>query len=157
MEYVKTYFQKMRVNAPVKETIEDFSIYTKDIPFVICGESKELYSNDWKGESGSDEYIPSVIPLKEYDMDVEFAYKGAKNSANTKIKAFLDYITGKDGTGAELKIYNTHTRIGRQHVRFVKLDDDADLERDDSGAGDILTFKITFRVNDPDTDITLSK
>jgi hypothetical protein len=86
---------------------------------------------------------------------VEFAYKGDVNTANTSIQSFLDYLTGRDGTGAEMMVYDTYTRIGRQHIRYVGVDEDVFHRQDESG--DIVVFSVTFKVNDPVTHITLSK
>ena len=84
-------------------------------------------------------------------MDVKFCCKGDKYSSNEKIKKFINYLTGLDGSGAEMKMYCTWTKIGRKSIRFDKLNDKAELVRDDDG--DILVFTITFKVNDPVTDV----
>lgn len=84
-------------------------------------------------------------------MDVKFCCKGDKFSSNAKIQKFLRYLTGLDGSGAEMKMYCTWTKIGRKGIRFDKLSDKADLIRDEDG--DVLVFTITFKVNDPITDI----
>ena len=85
-------------------------------------------------------------------MDVRFCCKGDKYSSNEKIKKFINYLTGLDGSGAEMKMYCTWTKIGRKGIRFDKLNDKAELLRDEDG--DTLVFTITFKVNDPITDIT---
>jgi hypothetical protein len=105
------------------------------------------------------------MPMAAYEMEVEFAYKDAPkymngvnvnmNKANYYVKGFLDYLTGRDGKGAELMVYDTYTKIGRQHVRFVSVSDDVFYRRE--GEMDVVTFSVTFKVNDPVTDITLSK
>lgn len=155
MEYVRTYIQKMRVGSHVMDTIDDFNVYTKDVPFVLYGEVKDLYANDWKDHSGLDEYIPDKLPLKEYEIEVEFTCKGCINSNKEKAKIFIDYLLGKDGSGARLKMYNTHTQIGRQNIRVLSINDDATLIKD--GDTELLIFKVRFKVNDPDTDIVLKK
>ena len=148
------YIQKTKSGATVKDTVTNFDIYCMEIPFVIMNEAKDLASNDWFDEHGNDEYIPSALKMKAYEMDVKFACKGAWKTCNAKINAFVRYLTGADGSGAEMKMYSTYTQIGRQGIRFVSLNDDAELVRDKNG--DILMFTVTFRVNDPVTDITLS-
>ena len=54
-----------------------------------------------------------------------------------------------------MSIYDTYTDIGRQKVRLVKLNDNAELVRD--GDGDILIFSVTLKVCDPITNIKLTK
>ena len=148
-------FKKMNDGAPVVDTFDNWGIVCKDFPFKLYGEAKELPSHDWKDEDGDDEYIPNELKIASYEVDVEFAYKGAIDSANTKIKGFLDYLTGRGGTGAELMVYDTYTKIGRQSVRFVSVEEDVFFRQTEYG--DILVFVVTFKVNDPVTDITLSK
>lgn len=154
----KTYailFKKMLSNAPVVDSFGNWGVVCKDFPFKLYGEAKELPSHDWKDEHGADEYVPSELKIDAYEIDVEFAYKGDMGTANTKIKGFLDYLTGRGGTGAELMVYDTYTRIGRQHVRYVSVDEDAFVRQE--GGGDVVVFVVTFKVNDPVTDITLTK
>lgn len=146
------YFKKMN-DALVVDTFDNWGIVCKDFPFKLYGEAKELPSTDWKDEDGDDEYIPSELKIASYELEVEFVYKGDMNTANTNIKAFLDYLTGRGGTGAELIVYDTYTKIGRQHVRFVSVSDDIFWRQEEGG--DVVVFVVTFKVNDPVTDITL--
>lgn len=147
--------QKMMSDAPVIDTLDSWGIVCKDFPFKLYGEAKELSSRSWKDEDGEDEYVPSELKLDSYDLKVDFAYKGNINTANAQIREFLDYLTGRGGTGAELRVYDTYTRIGRKNVRFKSVDEDVFVRSESEG--DVVTFKVTFRVNDPVTDITLSK
>lgn len=148
-------FKKMKDDAPVVDTLDNWGIVCKDFPFKLYGEAKKLPSYDWKDEDGDDEYIPSELKIASYEIDVEFAYKGEMDSANAKIRGFLDYLTGRGGTGAELMVYDTYTKIGKQSVRFVSVKDDVFYRQDESG--DVVVFVVTFKVNDPVTDITLNK
>ena len=148
-------FKKMKDGAPVVDTLDNWGIVCKDFPFRLYGEAKELPSHDWKDEDGDDEYIPDELRISAYEIDVEFVYKGEVETANTNIKAFLDYLTGRGGTGAELMVYDTYTKIGRQGVRFVSVDEDVFFRQTDYG--DVVVFSVTFKVNDPVTDITLAK
>ncbi|WP_333615542.1 hypothetical protein [Bacteroides pyogenes] len=153
MNYEKVYIQKIKDGSTIKETIADFDIYCSAMPFKLYAEAKEPSKREWQDEHGDDEYIPADgLKMKAYFMDVEFCCKGDKFSTNEKINNFIKYVTGMDGSGAEMKMYCTWTKIGRQRIRFDKLNDDAKLIRDDE-EGDILIFKITFKVNDPITDI----
>lgn len=153
MNFDKVYIQKTQDNARLVETVKDFDIYCADMPFKIAEEAKDLTSRDWADEDGEDEYIPPTgLKMKSYTMDVKFCCKGDKGSSNAKIAAFIDYLTGRDKTGAEMKMYCTWTRVGRKGIRFEKLNDDAELIRDDDG--DILVFTVTFKVNDPVTDVS---
>ena len=51
-----------------------------------------------------------------------------------------------------MKYYCDYTKEGRSGVRFVKINDDAELVRDDDG--DILVVSVELKVNAPMSDIT---
>lgn len=148
------YFKKMKDDALVVDTLSNWGIVCKEFPFKLYGEAKELPTRDWKDEDGDDEYIPDELKIASYELEVEFVYKGNIDSANTQIKSFLDYLTGRGGTGAELMVYDTYTKIGRQSVRFVSVEEDVFYRQEEGG--DVVVFVVTFKVNDPVTDITLS-
>lgn len=149
------YFKKMKNDALVVDTLDSWGIVCKDFPFKLYGEAKELPKHDWKDVDGDDEYVPDTLPIAAYEMEVEFAYKGDMFTANSRIKGFLDYLTGRDGDGAEFMAYDTYTRIGRQNMRFVSVSEDVFHRETESG--DVIVFVVTFKVNDPITEITLSK
>ena len=151
MECYKVYIKQEKSGASVVETIEDFGLYCVDIPFKPAGDVKDISSRDWKDENGLDEYIPADgLKMSAYEIDVKFGYKGDKLGANKAISSLLSCLTA-----GYVSIYDTYTGIGRQKVRFVKLNDNAELVRDDDG--DILIFSVTFKVCDPITNIKLSK
>ena len=151
MECYKVYIKQDKSGASVVETIEDFGLYCVDIPFKPAGDVKDVVSRDWKDENGVDEYIPADgLKMSAYEIDVKFGYKGDKFGANTAVNSLVSYLLE-----GYVSLYDTYTRIGRQHVRFVKLNDNAELVRD--GDGDILIFSVTMKVCDPKTNITLSK
>ena len=133
------------------ETIEDFGLYCVDIPFKPAGDVKDISSRDWKDENGVDEYIPADgLKMSAYEIDVKFGYKGDKLGANKAISSLMSCLNA-----GYVSIYDTDTGIGRQKVRLVKLNDNAELVRDDDG--DILIFSVTLKVCDPITNISLSK
>lgn len=150
----RLYIKKAKKDSVVKETIEDFSIYLMDMPFKPFPEAKELYSNNWFDENGSDEYIPEQIMMASYNVAIKFAYKGEKRSSYEVMKRFVDYITGNDGSGAEMSFYSTYFGFGRRNVRFVSVSDEAELVREGTD-GDILIFEVTFKVNDPVYDVKI--
>lgn len=151
MDYYKIYIKQEKPDASVIETIEEFGLYCVDIPFKPVSDVKEVTSRDWKDENGIDEYIPADgLKLSAYDIDIKFGYKGDKFGANEAISSFIEFLIS-----GYVSIYDTYTRIGRQKVRFMKLNDNAELVRSDDG--DILIFSATFKVCDPLTNISLSK
>lgn len=145
--------KKNVTNAVVKNTYDEWNIVCKDFPFKLGGDAKDLYAESLPDEHGDDEYIPDIIPIKAYEIDVPFVYKGNINTANSYIKQFLQYLIGQDGQKPDLKIYDTYTKIGRQNVRYVGYKEDAFVRKEDEG--DVVEFTISFKVNDPLTDIRL--
>lgn len=148
MNYDKVYFQKETDDAEVMETVAAFDVYCAEMPFVVANKAKDVTTRDWKDEDGLDAYVPKGgLKLSSYELEAKFCCKGDKNTSNAKITAFLEYLLG-----GYLKIWCSFTRIGRQHVRFVELSDDADLVRDSDG--DILVFTVKFNIDDPVSVIT---
>lgn len=152
MRYYKFYIQKESDGAAVMETGAEFEVYETQCKFYGGGEVKDLPKREWYDEHGEDEFVPDEMKFKSQEMEVKFSYKGNKNSANNVIRTFMSYLS----TGGSMKIFDEYNQIGRQNVRFVSISDDAELVRNDS-EGDILIFTVKFKVNDPVTNITLSK
>lgn len=151
MNGYEIYFQKDKAGSPVKNSLVDFNIVCVDFPFQLYPETKNLVSDDWPEEHGEDVFFPDKLPLKAYDLEAELCYVGNSGSAYDDIVSFLDYLRGEDGNGTSLKIYNPHTKIGRQKLYLKSVDDDifhSDVY------GDIVLFSVTFRVTDPKTKIT---
>ena len=85
--------------------------------------------------------------IADFGMYVsESPFKGNAFGANEKCKAFIDYLR-KSGM---MKMYCDFNKIGRQHVRLKSID--PDLYRY-LGNEDLLVLSITFKINDPVTDI----
>lgn len=151
MKYYKYYIQKEADGAAVKETGADFDIYEVESKFYGSVSAKELPKRSWNDEHGDDEFVPDDLMMESLTHAVKFGYKGDKFSANKAIKSFLDYLS----KGGSMKIYDEYNGIGRQHVRFSSMSDDATLVRDEEG--DILIFTVSLKVNDPVTDIVLGE
>lgn len=146
--------QKMSDGAEVKDSLSDFNMVCTDFPFKIGGKTKELPKREWEGEDGEDTYIPSVLPLEAYDIEVGMCYKGSVETAYDGLIALRDYLTGVNGDGSALKVYNGHTGVGRQGIYMLSMDDDVELTR--MNDEDVVLFNIKFRVTDPKTEISPS-
>ena len=84
--------------------------------------------------------------MAAYENKVKFMFHGDAFGANEKCKDFIDYIR-KSGM---MKMYCDFNRIGRQHVRLKDID--PNLYRDPDNE-DLLVLYITFKFNDPVTDV----
>ena len=130
-------------------------MWCASMPFGIGTEVKEPVGRERKEEEGEDSYLGDSHKFAAYDMTVKWCCKGDKFSANAVIKKFLNYLSGRDGSGMKMKMYCDWTKVGRRHIRLKKVSDDAELHRDDEG--DVVTFSTVLRVEDPVTEVTLSK
>lgn len=155
------FLQRMGVNSnnapyPVCESVATWGIFCKSIPFKVFDKAKAPAKRSWNDEDGDDEYIPSSgLFMEAYTMKVELACKKGSDSmasvdnVRTNIGNFLAYLR----QSGMMKLYSSHTRIGRQNVRLESVGDSVKWKSDDNG--EFLIFEVTFKVNDPVTDITL--
>ena len=156
------FLQRMGVGTnnapyPVRESVATWGIFCKDIPFKLLDKVKAPSKHTWYDEHGDDEYIPSTgLFLEAYTMKVEFACKKGSDSKSsvsdvrTNVGNFLNYLR----ESGMMKLYSSHTRIGRQEVRIDSVGDNAKWICDDNM--EFLIFEVTFKVNDPITNVTLS-
>lgn len=150
VEGYSIFFQKAISGAKVKDLVAEWSMVCADFPFELYPETKDLPKRDWADQDGEDTFIPDVLPLKAYDIEAELCYTGKMDTAYTKINSFLNYLIGEDGNGVDLKIYNPHTKIGRKNLYFSGT---SDYEYHSDGNGDVVLFKVKFRVSDPKTEV----
>lgn len=144
--YFRIYMQLERDGAEVKDTISSFGMYCMENPFKPCSEVKEPSKRTWNDEHGDDEYISKDgLYMASYENKVKFGFKGDTFGANEKCKAFIEYL--RKGM---MKMYCEYNRIGRQHVRLKSIDPELYRDTDD---GDILVLSITFKFNDPVSDV----
>lgn len=150
VEAYSILFQKDIDGAKVKDLLVEWKMVCTEFPFELYPETKNLPKRDWVDEDGEETFIPNVLPLQAYDLEVEICYKGGVSTAYDKINSFLDYLIGEDGNGATLKVYNPHTGIGRQKLYFLGTNN---YDFHSTESGDLVTFKVKFRVTDPKTKI----
>lgn len=155
--------QKIKDGSSVKDSLGSFGFAVNEIPWP-SEETQEPNVRTWPGEHGEDAYIPPTgLKLKAYDLEVEFLCKsGAEAPAQGQIngsayeayKALRNYLTGIDGTGGELKIYDPYWGKGRTKVYLKKI---SDLEPFRTNVDEGVSVKATFRVTDPMTEIVIGK
>lgn len=163
------FFQKG--NGNVVNSFTEWGIVCCKVPFKVGGKAKEVAKRDWHDEHGEDSYIPSKLMFEAYDAEFELAYKGKELSSNPfnlslafeHIDAFKKWISGNDtenGSGADLKIYSPFSCIGRQGCYLSQISDEEPHVQVVGESGNdynenVVTFKVTFRVTDPITNIVL--
>ncbi|GAE83339.1 hypothetical protein JCM10512_1605 [Bacteroides reticulotermitis JCM 10512] len=107
--------------------------------------------DDYPDEDGEDVFIPEILTVKAYDLDVDFSYKGA--DAENGVRVFIDYLLGHDGTGASLKVYNPYIKMGRSKIYITGFSEPEFNRENDE---EIANFTISFRVTDPRTRVVPS-
>lgn len=150
MKYKPFLIQKLKEGSPVRDSRE-WGIWIQHFPFKIYPKMKEPAKKSWKDENGDDEHIPDIPVFEAYTADVEFVFIGEYESANNQITSFLDYLF----YNGEFSIYDTYTKIGRTHVRYDAFSDKAYRRRENEN--DVVQFSVSLKINDPKTQITLSK
>lgn len=151
-DYKPFLIKKLKEGSTVRDSSE-WNIYVKHIPFQIAGDVKNINTETWLDENGDDEFVPETLLFKAYEMNCDFVFIGEHGTANTKIGEFLIYITN----GGMFSIYDTYTNIGRTNIRLVKGEDDPKVFYRRDGKDDVVVFSIKLKVNDPTTQITLTK
>lgn len=170
------FLQKMGLDTqgnpwPVCESVATWGIFCKEIPFKLMEKVKEPAMRNWHDENGHDEFIPeSGLYTDAYEMTVEFGckklntresstYGVSVTDVKTKVIAFLDYLR----QSGMLKMYSAHTGIGRQNVRLISVGSNATWVKQEVATTtqqpveeEFLVFEVTFKVNDPNTQVTLS-
>ena len=171
---VNTYIQQISFNGisytkgTVVDPLQSFHIIAKDFPFKIYPEPKDLPTRDWIGEDGLDVYIPDVLPMKQYDIEVTFLYSRERTQQVTdetiraEMTAFIEFIYGREKgaqsdsvKSARLAIYNEYTGIGRKDVVVTGISNDV-FFLNESDNDVVAEFKVKFSVYDPVTKVTKS-
>ena len=160
------YVQRMGTDGegleyPVCESVAAWGIFCKSIPFKVFEEVKEPAKRSYFDEHGDDEYIPSTgLFLEAYTIKVKLGCKLLAGKDQTKFNKSVSDVRQSVGdflaylrSSGMIKLYSTYTRIGRQNVRLESVSDNATWQSDDQG--EFLIFEVTFKVNDPVTDVVL--
>lgn len=155
----------------VVNSFTEWSIACAKVPFKAGGTVKELAKRDFPDEHGEDTFIPKKLVFEAYDAEFEMAYAGQELASNpfnlslafAQIDSFKKWLSGNDeeeGSGAELFIYSPYTTMGRKCYLKEISDEEPHVqlkqERGNLYNENIVTFKVTFRVIDPMTNVTLS-
>jgi hypothetical protein len=138
---------------PVCESVATWGVWCKEIPFKLADKAKAPAKRTWYDEHGDDEYISADgLFMEGYTMKVEFGCKKMTGVSDVRdrVGAFLGYLR----ESGMMKMYCSYTRIGRQNVRLDSVGDSATWKSEDGQ--EFLIFEVTFKVNDPVTDITLT-
>lgn len=161
----RTYIQQTSFDgtaytkSSVVDTLSAYNIGCVSFPFQTAPKSQKLTEREWPGEDGKDVYVPPTgIPLEDYDLEVEFIYKGTEEKIASDMEGFLDFIRGrnKGAVGGRLSVYDEHVGFGRKDVVVDEIDDQL-YKADGSDPDALFDFKVKFHVYDPSTSVSLKK
>lgn len=138
----------------VVDLLSAFNIGIQSISYKMLPEIKDLPTRNWLDEDGEDVYVPSIVHIKSYDLEVTFVYKGNEQSIYQDVPGFIKFLYGhnESAVGARLAIYDEFTRTGRKDV-FVKSVSDDVFYYEEFDSDSIGAFKVKFCVCDPSTDV----
>lgn len=143
----------------VTDVFQAYGMVLEDMPSIIPLAPKNIYSHSWTDEDGDDEYIPENIKYESVECDFTFGCSST-DSSNTvfdKLNAFIAWLQS-----GIFSFYCEYSGIGRQDVRLSELQDDAryskhTLRRNGIDVTEeVLSFTVTFKINNPKTDVSLS-
>lgn len=144
--------KKNKDGSEVVSSLLDFGFAVSEIPWPD-DTVKELATRQWPGEDGEDVYIPpSGLKLEAFDLEVKFCFKGLINKACIAHEALRDYLTGADGDGVEMSVFDPYWGIGRTKVRLLKI---IDRSQHRTTVDEELSMTVVFRVADPKTGCVL--
>lgn len=150
--YIQTPDDELMVD--IRET---FGVVVKShaIPYNV--KPKEPYKNDWKDEHGDDEYIGSTMYMEAFTFTEECVMitkerysPDARQKLYEQMMAFRNYLTK-----GEFNFYDTYTCKGFQKVRVSEFPIASSEDYDVFNGKARLIFSVTFKVNDPVTEMMI--
>lgn len=144
------------------ETKAQFGIYSTDFPFAVSGKKKELYEQKWNDEPGCEVWVPPSGLLDDvFDIEVPFSFKTNlpyDGVAQDRVRHFIGILAGTEVVEGDsrplaaylpwLRLYDEKTGQGFMGVQYIGYSPDA-YEVGDMAGGEVITFKVKFRVYDP--------
>lgn len=153
IDYKPFYIQTDADDVAIDTTA--WGMVAKTNPFPALPTPKEVYKNEWLDEDGDDEYN-AQMHYESFEFDVQFYVKTIGENAESALLSQIDSFFEKVKAG-EFMIYDSYTGLGRRKVRYAGFNSDEYKRRykvTEDWARAI--FSVTFKVNDPITQITLS-
>lgn len=157
MALANVYIRKMGADSegnarPTYNIREYFGFVIQELPFESSTDVKDVDTVDYFDEDGSNEWMPTHLRIKSYEMKVKFISKGTKDELYARYSLLRNYLLGRDNTGVAFMLYDDYHGIGRKDIRLQKLDDDAEYEPLNDGSF-VFCIEATFKVNDPITEV----
>lgn len=156
-DFKRFYIQTSSDSAAI-DTAEQWGIIAKTHPLVSLPQVKTPASNDWYDENGTDEYTTKMY-YQSIDYSVDFYLKTRSTEsfdiATSSLHAAIYSFFNKIGKG-EFTFYDEATGQGRRKVRYNSgsyEDNKIVWTSDDEYYYARCIFTLSFKINDPTTDI----
>ena len=146
-EQYSILLQKMNPDSEIKDSFRDFGVVCLNEDYGTR-EIKSLPKRSWVGLDGDDEFIPAKLPMEAFELKIHIGYRGSKGTWRNDMDRFLDYLSGYDGKGSELKVY--FMRSGTGYPCRLKSARPTPFF---GGSEDITDVEIVFKVNNPRSKI----
>lgn len=134
----------------LKDLVKDFGFAVRDsFSAEENYEMKDVASNDWKDQDGSEDYLPTTgRRLKAVVMSFPLIYKGAYGTAMAAWRKLMNYLTGgtDDGTGCWLYMYIPCMDLGVQECYFTGAEK---MQLHSEAGGDVLTADVKIKICAP--------
>lgn len=132
----------------LKDLVRDFGFAVQDsFSAEENYEMKDVESNDWKDQDGSEDYLPDAgtRKLKAVIMSFPLVYKGAYGTAMAAWRKLMNYLTGgtDDGTGCWLYMYVPYMGLGVQGCYFTGAEK---MQLHSEIGGDVLTANVKIKI-----------
>lgn len=139
----------------VVDSFTGFGVVLLDMPKNIPLVQKK-FSQQWFDENGDEDYVPRSIKYEAAKCNFTFEVKDEAFEPDVYDKAskFLAYLQS-----GVFSFYSEYAKIGRGNVVFESSDDNAKFSTMESANGkklQLLRFTVTFKINDPYTQVKLS-
>lgn len=162
----KPFYIQYGDNTTATDTRSEWGMIAKVNPFPALPTPKEPYSNKWLDENGVEEYTDEMF-YDSFEFAVSFYIRArstvvdnvvTETSTETIRKNMNNFFNAiKKGS---FMIYDSYTGLGRRDVRYAGFAEEEFKSRREDGTDRsedwaYTIFKITFKVNDPITFMTL--
>lgn len=135
----------------------EWGLIAKTNPYPLLPNPKTPYKNDWKDESGDDEYnAPGTMVYEAFEFSVSFYLKAKTDevaSAQRHIRTKMLDLVSKMQASGEFAYYDSYTDLGWKQVRYAGYNEESFDARDDWAR---VIFSMKFKVVNPESIATFN-
>lgn len=154
-DYAPFYIQRDG-DTTATNILSTYGVIVKDSGYPMNRKAKEPYKNDWKDRDGDDEWN-TVLNYEAFTYTIECAIftrnsngvAAARQELETAVRAFENFLRN-----GEFKFYSSYHNFGFQGTRVEEFSSPGSSGFKTFGNTARVIFSVTFKVNDPTTDMT---